>query len=238
MNRFAHTLSALAICSLAFGQQADRSFREGLLSLRNEDHRTAIAHFTNAVADQPKHAKAWYYRGVSRVVIGDHTGAVHDLDRALLLDPSDANALLRRAEVYLKANRYADARRDLDQLLQQHPWGPIAEHGLFTQGQVGIAEGDYEAARNSYDRLLEMAPKDPKAWYDRGIARGHLGDHDGAIMDLTQAIALDPDLDKAYGSRAVELIHQDRTEEACTDLHKARELGDGSVDELLIIYCY
>ena len=94
-----------------------------------------------------------------------------------------------------------------------------------------------EAARNSYDRLLEMAPKDP------GLVRprhrpGHLGDHDGAIMDLTQAIALDPDLDKAYGSRAVESIHQDRTEEACTDLHKARELGDGSVDELLIIYCY
>ena len=110
--------------------------------------------FTNAVADQPKHAKAWYYRGVSRDAIGDHTGAVHDLDRALLLDPNNANALLRRAEVHLRARKFKLASADIETLLSTHPSGPIAEHALFTKGE------NRHCLRRPHDRQARVRPPD------------------------------------------------------------------------------
>ena len=238
MIRFLSLVVILCLTQAASAQQAERSFQQGLLALQSDDARQAIDHFTNAVADQPKHAKAWYYRGVSRDVIGDHTGAVHDLDRALLLDPNNANALLRRAEVHLRARKFKLASADIETLLSTHPSGPIAEHALFTKGEIGIASGDHMTAKLAYDRLITLAPHDAHAWYDRGIALSHLGQHVAAVADLSQAIELMPTLEKAYGSRAVELIYLERTEEACLDLAKARELGDVTVDELLMIYCY
>jgi tetratricopeptide (TPR) repeat protein len=231
-------LMAMSFGSLLHGQEAGGSFQDGLLALQQDRHQQAIDAFTLTVAAEPNHARAWYYRGLSREQLGDHVGAMHDLDRALVLDPSDANVLLRRADVYLAAGHPQEARADLHALLQRHPTGHIAVHALFSLGRCGVALGEYDAAFEAYDRSVSLAPHDARTWCDRGIARAHLGDHIAAIADLGHAIEMDPTLDKAYVSRAVELILLDRASEACADLQKAKALGDLTVDEMLAIYCY
>lgn len=215
----------------------DDAFNAGLLALQQERHTEAIDAFTRTVAARPDNARAWYYRGLSRDATGDHVGAMHDMDRAVALNPNDGNVLLRRADVYLNAGRAQEARADLEALLKLHPTGPIAQHALFSLGQAHVSLGDYERANATYDRLVTMAPHDARAICDRGIARAHLGLHAEAIADFTQAIAMDPTLDRAYSARAVELIAIERKAEACPDLVKARELGDTTMDEMILIYC-
>jgi tetratricopeptide (TPR) repeat protein len=122
-------------------------------------------------------------------------------------------------------------------VLQLHPDGPIAEHALFSFGQASMILGEYEKANGAYERLVAMVPNDARARCDRGIARAHLGHHDDAIADLSTAISMDPTLQRAYAARAVELITLDRKSEACPDLQKAKELGDTTVDEMLLVYC-
>ena len=236
MKPYGPILLSLTVLSTSSAQDNDH-FNDGLLALQREQHAVAMDAFTQAVAARPDHARAWYYRGLSRDAMGDHVGAMHDMDRALALDPNDANVLLRRADVYLNAGRAREARADLEALLKLHPSGPIAEHALFSLGRAGVALGEFDRAFSAYDRLLALTPDDPMGLCDRGIARAHLGQHEAAIRDLTRAIALDPALDKAYTARAVELIGLGRKTEACADLKKALDLGDTTVEEMLVIYC-
>jgi tetratricopeptide (TPR) repeat protein len=231
------TLSLLGLLSACCAGAQDVSFNEGLVALQQERHGDAILAFTRTVASEPDHSRAWYYRGLCRDAIGDHMGAMHDLDRAVALDPNDGNVLLRRADVYLNAGRAREARADLEALLRLHPQGPIAVHALFSLGRADVSLGEYQRADMTYDRLVAMVPMDPKALCDRGIVRGHLGRHQEALSDLDRAIALEPSLERAYSARAVELIALERRNDACPDLLKAHQLGDRSVEEMILVYC-
>ncbi len=232
-----HLFAALLVATLVQGQQATDGFADGLAAVRQQEHRTAVDIFTGVIAQRPAQARAWYYRGLSREALGDRVGALHDLDRALLLEPADLNIRLRRAETLVQAERYAEAEADLRVVLEAAPGQAIALHARYTWGQVLVAQGDREGALALYDELVRLAPGEAKAWCNRGLVRNGLGEHEAAMADLSHALSLDPSLVMAYGARAQALIALGRAPEACADIVKARELGDTSLDELLIIYC-
>ena len=50
-------------------------------------------------------------------------------------------------------------------------------------------------------RAIELNPRDPLAFYTRGVAYYRLGDHRSAIVDYTQAIELNPLLEIVYYRR-------------------------------------
>lgn len=222
---------------VVLGQQAADPFVEGLTAVRQQEHRAAVEIFTEVLAQRPEHARAWYYRGLSREALGDGTGALHDLDRALLLEPGDLNIRLRRAEALVRAERFEEAEADLGAILSAAPAQAIGLHARYTRGQVLVARGDRTAALEQYDELVRLVPTDAKAWCNRGLVRSTLGEHEAAVADLAHALSLDPTLVKAFGGRARALIALGRTAEACADIVKARELGDASLDELLIVHC-
>lgn len=212
-------------------------FQEGILALKAERPKEAIGFLTRELAANPQNGKAWYYRGVCHLGLDEMAEALEDLDRALELLPNDANALLRRSEVHLARGSYAKAMADLDAVLSVHPTGPIAEHALMSMGEAHMRQGDHAAAIAVYDRFTVIAPDDARSWFNRGIAYAHSNEHMLAFSDLSKAIALDGWMYKAYAARAIELVHLDRKGEACSDLVKASELGDDSVDDLRAIYC-
>lgn len=230
-------LLASSVAQVVAGQNAADPFVDGLAAVRHQEHRAAVDIFTGVIAQRPEHARAWYYRGLSREALGDRTGALHDLDRALLLEPGDLNIRLRRAEAYVQAERFEQAEADLRVIIEAAPDHAIGLHARYTWGQVLVARGEREAALVHYDELVRLAPTDAKAWCNRGLVRNNLGEHEAAVADLAHALSLDPTLVKAYGGRAQALIALGRDEEACMDIIKARELGDASLDELLIIHC-
>ena len=47
--------------------------------------------------------------------------------------------------------------------------------------------GDYEKAIQSYTKAIELNPDDPVAYVNRGEVRLHLGEWEGAEMDLNVA---------------------------------------------------
>ena len=213
------------------------AFQAGILALKSERPQEGIAFLTRELAEHPQNAKAWYYRGVCHANTGDAPTALSDFDRALELMPGDANALLRRSELNTANKAYAAAVADLEAVLRKHQAGPIAEHALMGIGEVRMRQGDHLAAIAVYDRLVAIAPSDARSWFNRGIAYGQNKAHQQAYDDLSRAIKLDGWMHKAFTSRAIELVHLDRKQEACGDLAKAKELGDDSVDELRAIYC-
>ena len=73
-------------------------------------------------------------------------------------------------------------------------------------------------------------------------------DLDGSIKDYDQAIQLKPNYAEAFANRGVAKINllitrgniqpsKDQTTDACSDLKKARSLGDNTVEDMIFAYC-
>lgn len=233
------TLTLIAL--LGFGrlgaQDGDSDMLAGMSAMRKADHGTAEQAFTRAVSSEPDNMKAWYYRGVNRIGQGDLGGALKDLDQALNLDPNDAHCLLRRAEVRARLGAEFSAIADLEKLLAVRPVGPAAEHALLHLGHFAMAKNDLVAAKAYYDQLIQIAPYNAFGWCDRGIVLAAMHQDDEAIADLQRAIELDPTLDQAYVQLALAYFRQERKQEGCEALGHARDLGDRSVEEMMVIYC-
>lgn len=231
------TLCALAL-SLSFHLAAqDDALLAGMTALKKADHTAAAAAFDKAVTEAPNNAKTWYYRAVNKMAMGDNDGALTDLDHLLNLEPRDVHAMLRRAEVHRVRGDEEKARMDLHRVLGTHANGPAAEHALFELGRLAMEEQDLPTALGHYDRLVSIAAYNAMAWCDRGIARSLAHDDERAVADLEKAIEMDPTLDKAYGALAVVYFRQDRKQEGCHALQQARDLGDRTVEELLLLRC-
>jgi tetratricopeptide (TPR) repeat protein len=236
------TRTIIAACCIAGGVAAQSGTVEGdmlagMAALRAADHGTAERSFSHAVARDPEHAKAWYYRGVSRLSAGDAEGAVEDLGRVLRLTPGDANALIRHAEACLVLNWRDMARQDLEQVLALRGDGPAAEHALLLLGKLAFSAGDMLGAKARYDRLIAIAPYNTLGLVDRGIVLLAMGQPELAIVDLEQALELDPDLGEAYGQLALAHHQLGHRMEACAAWQLALNAGDHSVEESILVFC-
>jgi tetratricopeptide (TPR) repeat protein len=60
---------------------------------------------------------------------------------------------------------------------------------------------DYQQIVIAQTQAIEINPRDPLAFYTRGVAYYRLGDHQSAITDYTQAIDLNPGSEIAYYRR-------------------------------------
>jgi tetratricopeptide (TPR) repeat protein len=81
--------------------------------------------------------------------------------------------------------------------------------------------GDYDAALEHYNRAIEMYPKDPLLYCNRGGWYYSEGDLVRALQDLSTAIWLDPNDSLAYYLRGLVLYEMKRYEEASLDFDYA-----------------
>lgn len=229
--------SLLLVRGIAMAQGPGDDMLAGMSALRKEDHPTAESAFSRAVVSEPSNAKTWYYRGVNRLSAGDAQGALNDLDQALKLAPDDVHSLLRRAEARTQLGAEQMATTDLRRVIDLRPTGPAAEHALLQLGNFAMAKNDLVAAKGFYDRLVSIAPLNAFGWCDRGIVLAAMHMDDDALVDLDKAIEIDPTLDQAHVNKAIILFRMDRRQEGCFALQQAHDLGDTSVEELMLIYC-
>jgi len=209
----------------------------GLSAMRKNHHQSAELAFTQALSTAPDDHRSWYYRALNRMSAGDPQGALHDLDQLIAMDPDDTHGLLRRAEVQSQLGATAAARKDLAVLLTIQSNGPAAEEALLMLGRFCMLEGDLRGAYGHYDNLVRIAPYNALALAERGTVLAALGRDQEALIDLEQAIEQDPSMAEAYTHLAIVLLRMDRKQEACHALNSALEMGDHSVEQMLLIHC-
>ena len=62
-------------------------------------------------------------------------------------------------------------------------------------------------------------------------------DYQEAITDYTKAIEINPEFSDAYFNRGIAKIIIDEKEAGCSDLHKARDLGDEQANDEINEFC-
>jgi len=170
-----------------------------ILQLRGEskfqlaDHAGAAADYTAVLEMTPDNPEIYYLRGFARAELADWAGSVADFTVVMDMPPLDGMgydkrdaALLRRANVKLRAGDHEGAQGDCDLAIERD------EHDLeayFIRAQARVAMEQFGGAVADLDVVIERYPL-PEAIHERGLARQGLGDADGAEVDFRKAAEL------------------------------------------------
>lgn len=162
--------------------------------------------------------------------LGQDDKARADYSQVIELEPHNVEALLMRAYVYMRQRDYKFARLDYDTLLKVEPQHYSARLGLATLHQ---REGRYQDALRVFEGMLAdkggSSPYSPRELAVVYVARAgvelDMRNADLALMDLDEAVRLDPEQVEAYLMRGRVYLMKGRKTQAKRDLEKAVSLG-------------
>lgn len=252
MKRTLLTLLIGMILQVSLGQvELKDAFEKAVKLLQSEKYQNSAELFTEILdkaTDDRLLKYSYLYRAFSYSGLGEYEKAIADLDKAIELDPTDLASYTDRGKVKIKLNDLQSAKNDFEFILTIDSIGEQGEAALYYLGDIAYQLGQYEESITYYDKLIILAPKDYEAFFNRAVDKGLIMDFEGAILDYSHAIKIKPDYSEAYANRGVVKINMltakgnihptlEQTEDGCTDLLKAKKMGDQTVEDLILIYC-
>lgn len=99
------------------------------------------------------------------------------VDAALALKPDLARALFQRARIRRQRGQLADAEADIRRVLDAFPRDRLSLQQL---GELSKIKRDFAAARDAYERVLQIDPEDASAHYNLMLIYRKLGLNDQA----------------------------------------------------------
>jgi signal transduction histidine kinase len=132
---------------------------------------------------------------------GDFATAVQAFRKVLEQEPESATAYHNLGVAYYKEGHFDKAKAALRRAAELNPAGPGPR---FVLGLIARDERDYPAAVTAFTEAIERYHGDSRAYANRGTVYFYLEEHDRAIADLRQAIAINPgDVDATYNLAVV-----------------------------------
>ena len=120
----------------------------------------------------------------------------------------------RAAEIDEDPAQYPEAERLYKLAISMDPNGPTGALALTNLGNVRYRRGDEAAAKEYYDRALEIDPRQPEALYNLGYLLKENGDEALAIPFFRKALDTDARFADAHFNLAAALSNQGRQLEA------------------------
>lgn len=160
--------------------------------------------------------------GKEKYLKGDLAGAEVDLNRAIDLDPKDAQAYLDRGDVEAALGRWDRAISDYTRTLDLEPDRWFAH---YARGVARISKGELAGAIEDLNLAIGQAPRESLPYQYRAIAKWRSGDNPGAIEDFELELSINPKSAAAYGGRGLVRDGMGDAPGALEDLSQAVRLG-------------
>lgn len=232
-------------------EEAQKAFSEGVKQLKAKNFVEAESLFSTAIEKGETEnglKMACIYKGFALNGQGKYDDAIVCFDQAIENDSLDPASYIDRALAYSYKKDYTNAIKDFNHVLKLDSTEKQAEAAYFYLGKIKMLISENEDAILYFDKLIELVPTDAEAYFLRGTAKSNIMDSNGAIADFDKAIELRPNYMEAYANRGVQKINklsvEQKTgknikciEDPCSDLLKAKELGDTSVEDMIFLYC-
>jgi tetratricopeptide (TPR) repeat protein len=187
-------------------------YQRGLVLFDLGDRQGAIADYDQALSLKPDAIDVLIARSIIRIAIANIIGAQADIAQALVTNPKSAIAhqLLgltykqqnqiekaiatykQAASLFLELRDEDNSRRCIESYKPLEALLPPSTADVFANVQQRIDQGDYVNALIDLNWMLQIDPKNVKAFCLRGLTLGKLGDPELAIKDLNQATFLEP----------------------------------------------
>ncbi|MEK6644488.1 MAG: tetratricopeptide repeat protein [Planctomycetota bacterium] len=157
---------------------------------RNLDYQSGINMWKDVIAKRPDNARAHNNLGAALEVVGDLSGALPHVEKAVQLNPTFSDARYNLGSVLGKLGRVDEAMDQLRECLRFRPQEVRAEYNLGYAYQV---KGRLEDAIVHYRRAVTIKPSYELARSGLGIALALVGQFNEAVGELRTVLELEPD---------------------------------------------
>jgi protein O-GlcNAc transferase len=210
-------------------KQADTDYRAGVAALARNDLSAALKDFQNVVRLAPAAEQGHSALGAVLVRLGRANEGMHELERALAIQPGDLTAQLNLALAYEQLGQSAKALPLFAKL------EAAAHDGRFVRTPADLASyaralaatGQLRAATAKMKEALGRDPRNPDLQNDLGTLYAQLEDWANAKLAFSAAVEARPDFASAHLHLGLTLqaLHQLG---ALDELNKANHLSPGN----------
>jgi tetratricopeptide (TPR) repeat protein len=161
----------------------------------------AIGSLNKAIQINPRYSVAYFTRAVVYAQLQQFQQSLIDYDRAIAINPQDANAYNNRG--ILKKDKLNDSQGALADYNKAIIINPEYANAYMNRGNLKRDKlNDNQGALSDYDRAIVLNPKSAGTYNNRGkLKQEKLNDNQGALADFDRAISLNPQSAQAYYNR-------------------------------------
>lgn len=149
----------------------------------------AIRRLNEVIKVRPDQHIAWYYRGISKLQLGDSFGAESDFSATIKIVPAFSEAYYYRGVTEIDRHNYPKALKDIDASIALNPQNPDYYTG---RGYIKLMMTDTIGALNDMDSALIIDSKNFKAYFNRSLVKTFQKKYEEAIANCNKAIKIKP----------------------------------------------
>lgn len=206
----------------------------GLIALAKREFDHAIDAFEAALRIDPDNVNALNNLGFAYIEKGDNANALESFNEAMRLGPDEITPYNNRGLLFIRMERYADAVADFTQAISRDGKNP--KHYLYRR-QAYLKLQKFDEAQADLTRVARLrelaqltlriarAPRDPRGYVARGEHFAENGEQEFAMADYNQALAIDPQLARAYSKRAAIWVAYEEYDKAIEDCTTAEGMA-------------
>ena len=215
---------------------------EGDILFAQQDYAGALAAYEKVNASNIASPATFFSAAKTKELAkGDPKEVVALMDSCIARCPQPITAdfapyLLERAQMNMNAGQPRNAMLDYD-AYHTAVKGEVNDVFYYYREQAALKARQFQRALDDIVKAIEMNPTDLTYQAEHAVVNLRVGRYEEAIQNLNNILKADPKYAEAYRLLGLCQIQLKKTDEACGNFKKAKELGDPNVDELITKYC-
>ena len=215
---------------------------EGDILFAQQDYAGALAAYEKVNASNIASPATFFSAAKTKELAkGDTKEVVALMDSCIARCPQPITAdfapyLLERAQMNMNAGQPRNAMLDYD-AYHTAVKGEVNDVFYYYREQAALKARQFQRALDDIVKAIEMNPTDLTYQAEHAVVNLRVGRYEEAIQILDNILKADPKYAEAYRLLGLCQIQLKKTDEACGNFKKAKELGDPNVDELITKYC-
>ena len=215
---------------------------EGDILFAQQDYAGALAAYEKVNASNIASPATFFSAAKTKELAkGDPKEVVALMDSCIARCPQPITAdfapyLLERAQMNMNAGQPRNAMLDYD-AYHTAVKGEVNDVFYYYREQAALKARQFQRALDDIVKAIEMNPTDLTYQAEHAVVNLRVGSYEEAIQILNNILKADPKYAEAYRLLGLCQIQLKKTDEACGNFKKAKELGDPNVDELITKYC-
>ncbi|MFN7937679.1 MAG: tetratricopeptide repeat protein [Bryobacteraceae bacterium] len=181
---------------------ARNPYEQALAASEKGDERLAVTYFDTALEANPNHAEANFFRGRAFFRLYQYGRAIDDLKQAVRLNPNLTGAWRYLGLSYFGIWQDDESLAAYSEAIKRNPKF-VDAYLNRAQTYLAMKPPRRREAVADFGSVIALDPANAKALNGRAVALQALGNSQGAIADLQQAIQVQPKAARAYCNMGV-----------------------------------
>jgi tetratricopeptide (TPR) repeat protein len=190
----------------------------------------ALIAMLDTVEVTPQNWLKIYERAILKFQLQHFIGSIEDYTSMIAIKPNLAIAYFNRGNTRYEMVSYMNSLDNMSNI--------NLSMGNSNQGSIKTLHAkNFDDVIADYTACIKLEPGFYHAYFNRANIKILSNDYVGAIWDYTRAIAYETKFAEAYYNRGLTYIYIRKSNEGCTDLSKAGELGIERAYDVIKKFC-